>query len=169
MGNVRIITLLVFVLISIHIHAQNERTDIPKVDIKDLTGKTLNTSALLDGDRPVVLSFWATWCSPCIKELDAISENLEDWQEEADVRVMAISIDDARTSMRVVPMVHGKGWEFEVYLDPNGDFKRAMNVLHPPHTFVINTAGQIIYQHTSYAEGDEDELFEQIMQAQYTK
>ena len=165
MRNRNIITLIVFILISIKVHAQSDPPDLPKVDIKDLTGKTINTSTLLDGDSPVILSFWATWCSPCIKELDAISENLEDWQDETDVRVIAISIDDSRTSMRVVPLADGRGWEFDVYLDSNGDLKRAMNVLNPPHTFVINTMGEIVYQHTAYAEGDEEELFEQLKQA----
>ncbi len=157
--------LIVFVLIGGIVHAQDNQSDLPKVDIKDLTGKTINTSSLLDGDVPVILSFWATWCSPCIKELDAISDNLEDWQDETDVRVIAISIDDSRTSMRVVPLANGRGWEFDVYLDSNGDFKRAMNVVNPPHTFVINTKGEIIYQYTAYAEGDEEELFEQVKQA----
>ena len=165
MRKLNIITLIVFILIGAGVHAQNNQSDLPRVDIKDLTGKTINTSSLLDGDSPVILSFWATWCSPCIKELDAISENLEDWQDETDVRVIAISIDDSRTSMRVVPLADGRGWEFDVYLDSNGDLKRAMNVVNPPHTFVINTKGEIVYQHTAYAEGDEEELFEQVKQA----
>jgi peroxiredoxin len=165
MRNLKIITLIGFILIGASALAQDNKSDLPRVDIKDLTGKTINTSSLLDGDSPVILSFWATWCSPCIKELDAISENLEDWQDETDVRVIAISIDDSRTSMRVHPLADGRGWEFDVYLDSNGDLKRAMNVVNPPHTFVINTMGEIVYQHTAYAEGDEEELFEQVKQA----
>ena len=165
MRHLTVITLLVFILIGAKVQAQDTKSDIPKVDIKDLRGKTINTSSLLDGESPVILSFWASWCSPCIKELDAISENLEDWQDETDVRVIAISIDDSRTSMRVAPLADGRGWEFEVFLDSNGDFKRAMNVVNPPHTFVINAKGEITYQHTSYAEGDEEELFDQVKQA----
>ena len=165
MRNLTVVTLIVFILFGANVHAQNNQSDLPRVDIKDLTGKTINTSSLLDGDSPVILSFWATWCSPCIKELDAISESLEDWQDETDVRVIAISIDDSRTSMRVGPLADGRGWEFDVYLDSNGDLKRAMNVVNPPHTFVINAMGEIVYQHTAYAEGDEEELFEQVKQA----
>jgi len=165
MRNLNIITVIAFILIGANVHAQDNQSDLPRVDIKDLRGKTINTSSLLDGDSPVILSFWATWCSPCIKELDAISENLEDWQDERDVRVIAISIDNSRTSMRVGPLADGRGWEFDVYLDSNGDLKRAMNVVNPPHTFVINTKGEIVYQHTAYAEGDEEELFEQVKQA----
>lgn len=160
-----LVTLIVFILIGAGVQAQDSQSDLPGIDIKDLTGKTINTSSLLDGDSPVILSFWATWCSPCIKELDAISAYLEDWQDETDVRVIAISIDNSRTSMRVVPLADGRGWEFDVYLDSNGDFKRAMNVVNPPHTFVINAKGKIVYQHTAYAEGDEEELFEQVKQA----
>ena len=79
MRKLNIIILIVFILIGASVHAQNNQSDLPRVDIKDLTGKTINTSSLLDGDSPVILSFWATWCSPCIKELDAISVYLEAW------------------------------------------------------------------------------------------
>ena len=63
---------------------------------------------------------------------------------------------------RVGPFVNGKGWEFEFYLDTNGDFKRAMNVINVPHTFLLDGTGKVVWQHTTYAEGDEEELFELI-------
>ncbi|MBU1368016.1 MAG: redoxin family protein, partial [Bacteroidetes bacterium] len=68
----------------------------------------------------------------------------------------------SRSTARVMPMVNGKGWEFEVLLDPNGDFKRAMNVNMIPHTFLIDGDGKIVEQHTSYFEGAEYELYEKV-------
>jgi peroxiredoxin len=63
---------------------------------------------------------------------------------------------------RVAPFINSKGWEYIILLDPNGDFKRAMNVINVPHTFLIDASGKIIDQHTSYAQGDEEELYEKI-------
>ena len=112
--------------------------------------------------KPVVISFWATWCKPCKKELDAIAENYGDWQKETGVKLIAISVDDARSSGKVVTDVKTKGWTYEVYIDENQDFQRAMGVNNVPHTFIVDGKGDIVYSHNSYADGDEDILFEHI-------
>jgi hypothetical protein len=62
--------------------------------------------------------------------------------------------------MRVSPTVSGKSWEFEVLLDVNSDFKRAMNVNVPPHTFILDGEGTIVWQHVGYLDGDEQEYIE---------
>ncbi|MFM9050710.1 MAG: peroxiredoxin family protein, partial [Bacteroidota bacterium] len=97
-----------------------------------------------------------------IEELNAIHEYYSDWQKETGVKVVAVSLDDARTMNRVAPMVNGRAWDFEVYIDPNADLKRAMNVNMPPHTFVLNGKGEIVWQHVGFAEGNELELYEVI-------
>lgn len=133
---------------------------LPSIDIKTLDGKTFNTSEIKN-DGPVFLSFWATWCKPCIKELKAINENYIDWQDEIGLKVIAVSIDDARSSSRVAPLVNGRfAWDFDVFLDVNGDFKRAMNVINVPHSFILDKNGKVVWQHTSYSPGDEDEIYE---------
>ena len=87
----------------------------------------------------------------------------QDWQDETSVKIYSVSIDDSRSTAKVKPVVEGKGWEFEVLLDVNSDLKRAMNVSNPPHTFLIDGSGKIVYQHTGYFEGAEDELYEEIL------
>ncbi len=118
---------------------------LPAVVIKSIAGKELNTAVFQNSDVPLVISFWATWCKPCKKELDAISENYTEWQKETGVKLIAISIDDARSSSKVLPDVKAKGWEYEVYLDENQDFKRAMNVNNVPHTFLVDGNGEIVW------------------------
>lgn len=135
------------------------------ITIKTLDGKSVQSSVIQNDGKPIILSFWATWCKPCNRELNAIKEVYEDWQEETGVKLVAISIDDARSAQRVKPWVDGKGWEYEVYLDQNQDFKRAMGVVDVPHTFVLNGKGEVIWQHTSYVDGSEDELFEEVKKA----
>lgn len=110
----------------------------------------------------MIISFWATWCKPCISELSSIAEYYDEWQAETGVKLVAVSIDDSRTMNSVAPFVKGKGWDYEVYLDPNGEFKRAMNVNLVPHTFLFNGERELVHQHTTYAPGDENRLYEQI-------
>jgi len=136
---------------------------IPSVMIKTLDGETFDTKNISNDGKPIILSFWALWCKPCIKELTAIADVYEDWQEDSGVKLVAVSIDDARSTSRVKPTVNGKGWEYEFLIDQNSDFKRAMNVNMIPHTFIINGEGEIVWQHTSFSEGSELELYEMVM------
>jgi thiol-disulfide isomerase/thioredoxin len=135
---------------------------LPEVMIRKLNGTSVSTAQLTNHGRPMIISFWATWCKPCIAELSAIAEEYDRWQQETGVKLIAISIDDARTMNSVAPLVKGKGWEYEVYLDPNGDLKRAMNVNMVPHTFLLNEKRQVVHQHTTYVPGDEKKLYQKV-------
>ena len=143
--------------------AQEKASPFPSIDIKSIEGKLVNTDLFENDNQPIVVSFWATWCKPCAKELDAITEVYEDWQDETGVKVIAISIDDARNAAKVAPYANGKDWPFEIYIDANSDLKRALNVNAIPHTFLLNANKEIVWQHTSYFDGDEEELYEEIL------
>ena len=135
---------------------------IPAVSLKKLDGSKINSSTFSNNGKPIIISFWATWCKPCKKELDAIQESYSEWTKETGVKLIAISIDDARSSGKVVTDVKSKGWDFEVYLDENSDFKRAMNVNNVPHTFLVDGNGKIVWSHNSYTDGDEVALYENV-------
>lgn len=134
---------------------------LPSLQLKDMNGNTVTTGEL-GFDGPVVISFWATWCAPCKRELNAIHELYTDWQEETGVNLVAVSVDDEKTKGSVPVYANGKGWEYLVLLDPNSDFKRAMGVNNVPHTFLIDKDGNIVYSHNNYAAGDEEKLYEEI-------
>ena len=136
---------------------------IPSVRLKDLTGSTIDTGMLENEGNPIVICFWATWCSPCKRELNNYMDYYGDWQDETGVKIVAISIDDTRSINRVSPYVMSSGWEFDILLDPAGDFKRAMQVVNVPHTFLYNGDGELVWSHNNYAEGDEEELYEELL------
>lgn len=141
-----------------------EKRKLPRVELQTLDGKKVSLDTLTNNGKPIYISFWALWCTNCIKELNAIVDVYPDWQKETGVKIVAISIDDERNKSKVGPFVNGKNWEYDVLLDPNSDAKRALNVNTIPHSFLINGKGEIVYQHNGYNAGDEDELYKLIKQ-----
>ena len=134
---------------------------LPNITLKSLDGKSINVKKVSNSKDVKVFAFWATWCVPCINELDAISEVYEDWQDETNVELIAISTDDSRTKKRIRPLVNGKDWTYEILLDDNQDLKRALNITVLPHLLIVKN-GEIIYRKTSYTPGSEDERYEII-------
>jgi peroxiredoxin len=135
---------------------------LPAVNLKTIDGKTINTAELSNDGKPFIISFFATWCKPCNRELKAIQEVYADWQDETGVKVIAISIDQAQNIQKVKPLVDGNGWEFDILLDPNSDFKRAMGVNMIPHVFIIDGKGNIVESRSGYTEGGEEHLIEKV-------
>lgn len=158
-----ILSIATFSLQAVAQESTEQGKTIPSIQLKDMEGKVVNTAELgLKG--PIVFSFWATWCAPCKRELNTIHELYEDWQEETGVTLVAVSVDDEKTKNNVPVYVNGKSWDYIVLMDPNGDFKRAMGVNNVPHTFLVDADGKIVYSHNSYAPGDEEILYQKILE-----
>ena len=131
---------------------------LPEVTLRDINGHEVNISKLSQSGKPVVISFFATWCKPCMRELKAIQELYPDWQDDYGADMYIVSIDQGQDVQKVAPLVNGYGWDYHVLLDPTGTLKRAMNVQNVPHLFVLNSKGKVVFQHTGYTEGDETEI-----------
>jgi len=158
---------LIVILMGMHVFCKGQQQDtlmnkLPTFNLKDINGKMLNTSEIANNGKPILICFWKTCCKPPVKMLTAINEVYEDWVDETGVVLYAISVDDARNSNLVAPFVNGKGWDYIVLLDPNSDFKRAMNVVLTPQTFLLNGDGEIVWQKAMYIPGDEEEIYKQI-------
>ncbi|MBQ5776152.1 MAG: TlpA family protein disulfide reductase [Bacteroidaceae bacterium] len=136
--------------------------ELPSVQLKDINGKRVDTAKLNNGGKPYIISFFATWCKPCLRELDAVNEVYADWQDETGVKLIAVSIDKAQDESKVKPLVNSKGYEYEVLLDPNGDFKRAMGVNMVPTVFIIDGKNNIVETRTQYTDGSEEHLIEAV-------
>lgn len=135
---------------------------LPSVKLKDINGKVVDTAKLRNNGKPFIISFFATWCKPCQRELKAIHEVYPDWQDETGVKLIAVSIDQGQNIDKVKPLVDGFGWEYEVLLDPNSDFKRALGVNMIPAVFVIDGNGRIADTRTGYTDGSEEHLIEKV-------
>ena len=153
-----LILILCLTFFGINATAQN---DLPNVELTTLDGKSILLKNKTNKDGITIISLWATWCVPCLKELDAINDFYPDWQEETGVELIAVSVDDSRTVRRVKSLVNGKDWDYTVFLDINNDLKRALNASSIPLTILVKN-NQIVYEHSGYNPGAELELYEKI-------
>lgn len=153
------LVLIWIITLSSSLFAQHQ---IPSVLLKNLKGESINSN--LDFQKKDVLyvfSFWATWCAPCVQELDAISDIYGDWKSKFNIEIIAVSVDDARTEKRVKPLVNGKGWEYTVLLDTNQELKRSLSIANVPYIVVVKN-NEIVYIQNGHSPGGEVEFFEKL-------
>lgn len=153
----KFLSLVALFVISLATFAQ-----LPSVQLKTIDGKAIDTAKLSNNGKPFAICFFATWCKPCNRELKAISEVYPDWQEETGMKIYAISIDQGQNIQKVKPMVDAEGWEYDVLLDANSDFLKALGIQMIPHTLIIDGSGKIAAQHSGYQEGSEAQIINDI-------
>lgn len=137
------------------------QSSLPDVKVENMEGRQVSVRSLVSG-KPFIISFWGVTCKPCLTELNALNDQMEEWLEEVDFDIVAVSIDDSRFSSRARSMAQGFDWQFKAVFDKNQDLKRAMNVTFTPHTFIIDAKGNVVYSHTGYTPGSEQELLEKL-------
>ena len=155
----KIFSLLCFVLVAFAASAQQ----LPDVKVENAQGKVVSIRSLAQG-KPMIISYWSIACKPCIQELNAINDALADWKSEADLEVIAVSVDDARLKASAKAIAQSRGWEFICLYDQNQELKRAMNVSLTPQSFVVDGQGNIIFSHSGYTPGSEQLLFDKIVE-----
>ena len=138
---------------------------MPQITLKSIDGKSVRLDTISNNDKPIIVSFFATWCKPCNRELSAINEVYDEWQKETGVKLIAISIDQAQNVNKVKPLVDANGWKYEVLLDPNGEVRRAVGAQMIPFVLVLDKNKNIVYKHSGYADGSENELYEKVKEA----
>ena len=138
------------------------QSNFPNNTVRLINNEKTNLHSLTS--KVSFVSFWATWCKPCKQELENIHEVYEDWQDETGVKLIAISLDDGRNTSKIKPLVNAMGWDYEVYQDSNREFATKMGVKPIHHTFLLDKDKKIIWEHVTYSDGDEDELYEKIIE-----
>lgn len=160
----KLLSLVVLLMAVVSVSAQQ----LPDVKVENAAGKEVSVRELAVG-KPMIISYWSIACKPCIQELNAINDALEEWREEADLEVVAVSVDDARLKASAKAFAAARGWEFICVYDENQALKRAMNVSLTPQAFVVDATGKIVYSHSGYTPGSEEVLFEKILKLKKKK
>lgn len=159
----------IFLFVALIMVAMSAAAQLPSVQLKDLDGKVVDTATLSNDGNPFVISFFATWCKPCLRELQAINDFYPDWQDETGMKLIAISIDEGQNANRVKPLVEGKGFEYEVLLDTNQELKRALGIQDIPYLIIVDGDGNIAETRNGYTEGSEQHIIEKIRELKLKK
>ena len=152
--------LLLILIAAFALSLSSVQAQLPAITLKTMNGVEVRTDTLSNDGKPFIIDFFATWCKPCNRELDAISEVYEEWQEETGVKIFAVSIDQAQNINKVKPLVSNHNWEYDVLLDPNSDFLRAVGGQMIPYTLIVDAQGKVVYKHSGYT--DETEIIEKV-------
>lgn len=154
--------LLLILIAAFALSLSSVQAQLPAITLKTMNGVEVRTDTLSNDGKPLIIDFFATWCKPCNRELDAISEVYEEWQEETGVKIFAVSIDQAQNINKVKPLVSNHNWEYDVLLDPNSDFLRAVGGQMIPYTLIVDGQGKVVYKHSGYTDGAETEIIEKV-------
>ncbi|MCD6064406.1 MAG: disulfide oxidoreductase related to ResA [Flavipsychrobacter sp.] len=142
---------------------QAQTVELPNTTIKDLnSNKKIAFNEAIEKNKVTMVSFWATWCVPCKKEIKNVREKMPTWKAETDFNFVTVSIDESRAEGLVRSYAKSQGWDFPYYIDPNSDLKRSLNFQTVPFTMVIDKNGKVAYMHSGYEEGSEDEVYSKI-------
>lgn len=141
---------------------------LPSVQLRNMNGQMVNTSEISNDGKPIIISFFALWCKPCLRELAAIADVYDEWVEETGVKLITVSIDDSRSVEKVRSEINARGYDWDVLLDTNSDFKRALSVNLIPHVLVLDGNGEIVWQHSSYVDGGEEEIIKIVRELSAT-
>ena len=151
--------LLLFLFVGLHSYSQKS---LPDLNLSALDGQNISLkNDFAEKDKLYIFSFWASWCAPCINELDEMNEIQAEWKKTINFEVIAVATDDTRTQKRVKPLVSGKEWEYTILLDTNQDFKRALSIVNIPYTIVVKN-NKIVHIQNGYVPGNEVDLFEKL-------
>jgi len=156
------VSILFLFIVSLQAQDQKKQTggSAPEFKLENIDGDYISLKDEL-GKGPVLLSFWATWCKPCIEELTKYKDLYDDYKDKG-LKILAISTDDERTVAKVKPFVKSKKYPFTILLDSNSDVARKYYAQNIPYTVLLDKTGNIVYTHLGYMKGDELKLQNKI-------
>lgn len=154
----KIIAYSLIVLATLGLAFHQGHQHFPDVKVKNLQGNIIQTKSILTPNKPIVVTFWATWCVNCLKELKTINDQYEQIQKETGATIYAVSTDDALPISNIQAFVKKKGWKFPVLIDHQKELQKGLAVTNIPHTFIIDKFGHIVYQHVGFKTGDDAEM-----------
>jgi thiol-disulfide isomerase/thioredoxin len=155
----KILVSIVSLFFVIALHAQ----DLPETEIKDVnTGKKMAFNSIPEKGKVTIISFWATWCIPCKKEIKNISLKLNDWHKEADFNYMTISVDKVEAEGLVRSYAISQGWKFPYFIDANSDLMRSLSFQNVPYTMILDKNGKVAFTHSGYEEGGETDVWAKV-------
>ena len=135
----------------------------PNLKLTKLNGRTVTLSEYLK-KGPVLINFWATWCSPCKKEMVYLDKFERKYKDEG-LSILSISVDSQKSLSHVRSYIRANDYIYDVFLDPNRQVFKKLNGNLMPTNVLIDTEGKVLWRHYGYIPGDEENMDLQLRSA----
>lgn len=156
------LAIIVALLFSLSLGAQT----LPDLKLEDASGKTVGTLSLIDGKSPFVITFWASWCKPCLRELAALEDAAPDWKGKHPLRIYAVNVDDSRGLSAAKALSASNDWPVTVLFDTKQHLKQAFKISSIPQVFVFDKDGKQVWTHMGYVPGAEETLLQKVLETE---
>lgn len=154
-------------LLVLYRQSYSQTDTLPHVLIKRSNGTKLYASELTNKGKPILLSFWATWCKFCLAEFAAISAEYKKWQDSTGVKLFAVSTDAGVTEEYIKTFAERRAWPFEIYIDYKKALYNAFKLQEIPHLLLLDGSGKVVWQKTGFNPGDEKEIFIKLIEVSH--
>ena len=124
-----------------------------RIQLSDIAGNRYDLERLLE-KGPVLLDFWATWCSPC-KEYFPHLERMHNKYEDNGLSIIGINEDGPRNKRKIRSFLRSLNISFPILIDETAEVMSDYGVYSLPTWFLIAKDGSIIKIHKGYIRGDE--------------
>ncbi len=124
-------------------HSSTKETVDIVVTLGDNSTKQL--AHILNDDKNYVISIMASWCGPCRTELDAFQKVADQWKDELNTEVIAISVERPNDTYKLFQLVEKQQWTMQVMHDKMAYTSRELGVFSIPQTYLINRDREIVY------------------------
>ena len=135
----------------------------PNLKLTKLNGRTVTLSEYLK-KGPVLINFWATWCSPCKKEMVYLDKFERKYKDEG-LSILSISVDSQKSLSHVRSYIRANDYIYDVFLDPNRQVFKKLNGNLMPTNVLLDTDGKVLWRHYGYIPGDEENMDLQLRSA----
>ncbi len=152
-------TTLFLLILSVAISNQST-TKIPNLEIKFLNGQRTTIYDLLK-KGPLLIDFWATWCTPCKKLMVHLDKYHQSYKEDG-FQVLMINQDTPRSLGKVKSYINSKRHKFLVAVDPNQQIAKKLNGQIMPSLILVKPDASIVWRHQGFMPGEEKEIQKQI-------
>ncbi len=127
----------------------------PAPDVTGTTHEAKKWSLRSQKGKNVIIVFWASWCSDCVKETPLVIESAKLLQNDPDTMLVSVNLDKDPDKAR--SFIKEKGITYPVILDEkklegNSDFGKAFDIYGIPSIWVIDKEGMIKGQRLRHIE-----------------
>mgnify|MGYP001228397448 CR=1 FL=1 len=156
-------TLAIAFLIFLPLTWLNAQQQVFATELTDLDGNKTNSWEIIEPGTTTLLVFWKSSSAKCCDNLENLQSAWTDTLKNRGVKLIAICVDCNGSWSHIKPMMAGKNWDFESYIDLNGDFRRMMGVTDVPCTMLLDQNQSLLCRYNGFCNGGSELICEKIL------